>query len=217
MKLYLVRHAEAIERSATTPDASRYLTTKGRLSFRKIARRARKAGAVPDVIFTSPLLRSVQTAEILAERLKHKGDVVVARETLPRVRPSGPPRPAGRRGKSRGSGLRGPRAGPGRHRRRPDVRPGRFPAPEGSRRGPGGGRKRAERNGEAPLDGGRQGDGDPTSPRSPQVTGSRPISFLPSTPCAPRRDPFSSRRRPADRRVRASRTPRRSPPRPRGG
>ena len=83
MKLYLVRHAEAIERSATTPDASRCLTTKGRLSFRKIARRARKAGASPAVIFTSPLLRAVQTAEILAERLKHKGEVVVARELSP--------------------------------------------------------------------------------------------------------------------------------------
>lgn len=83
MKLYLVRHAEAIERSSTTPDASRYLTTKGRLSFRKIARRARKAGAAPDVIFTSPLLRSVQTAEILAERLKHKGAVVVSKELSP--------------------------------------------------------------------------------------------------------------------------------------
>ena len=83
MKLYLVRHAEAIERSSTTPDASRYLTTKGRLSFRKIARRARQAGAAPDVIFTSPLLRSVQTAEILAERLKHKGAVVVSKELSP--------------------------------------------------------------------------------------------------------------------------------------
>ena len=83
MKLYLVRHAEAIERSSTTPDASRYLTTKGRLSFRKIARRVRKAGIAPAVIFTSPLLRSVQTAEILAERLKHKGEVVVARELSP--------------------------------------------------------------------------------------------------------------------------------------
>ena len=83
MKLYLVRHAEAIERSTTTPDATRYLTTKGRLSFRKIARQARKAGAAPDVIFTSPLLRAVQTAEILAERLEHKGEVVVARELSP--------------------------------------------------------------------------------------------------------------------------------------
>jgi phosphohistidine phosphatase len=83
VKLYLVRHAEAIERSGTTPDASRYLTTKGRLVFRKIARRVRKAGIAPAVIFTSPLLRSVQTAEILAERLKHKGEVVVAKELSP--------------------------------------------------------------------------------------------------------------------------------------
>ena len=83
MKLYLVRHAEAIERSGTKPDASRYLTTKGRLAFRKIARRVRRAGIAPDVIFTSPLLRAVQTAEILAERLKHEGPVVVAKELSP--------------------------------------------------------------------------------------------------------------------------------------
>ena len=83
MKLYLVRHAEAIERSGTMPDAARYLTTKGRLAFRKIARRVRKAGIAPAVIFTSPLLRAVQTAEILAERLKHEGPVVVARELSP--------------------------------------------------------------------------------------------------------------------------------------
>jgi phosphohistidine phosphatase len=83
VKLYLVRHAEAIERSGTTPDASRYLTANGRRAFRKIARQVRKAGIAPAVIFTSPLLRSVQTAEILAERLKHKGEVVVAKELSP--------------------------------------------------------------------------------------------------------------------------------------
>ena len=83
MKLYLVRHAEAIERSGTAPDASRFLTTKGRLAFRKIARRVRKAGIAPAVILTSPLLRSVQTAEILAERLHHEGPVVVTGELSP--------------------------------------------------------------------------------------------------------------------------------------
>ena len=83
MRLYLVRHAEAIERSGTMPDALRYLTPKGRLVFRKVARRVRQEGASPDIIFTSPLLRAVQTAEILAERLKHKGAVVVAKELSP--------------------------------------------------------------------------------------------------------------------------------------
>lgn len=83
MKLYLVRHAEAIERSGATPDASRYLTTEGRFAFREIVRRVRKTGIALSVIFTSPLLRSVQTAEILAERTKHKGAVVVAKELSP--------------------------------------------------------------------------------------------------------------------------------------
>jgi len=83
MKLYLVRHAEAIERSGTTPDGRRYLTTKGRRSFRKIARRVRKAGIAPDIVYSSPLLRAVQTAEILAERLKYDGEVIVAMELSP--------------------------------------------------------------------------------------------------------------------------------------
>jgi phosphohistidine phosphatase len=83
MILYLVRHAEAIERTGTMSDGDRYLTTKGRLAFRKIARRVRRAGIAPDVIFTSPLLRAVQTAEILAERLDHPGPVVVAKELSP--------------------------------------------------------------------------------------------------------------------------------------
>ena len=83
MKLYLIRHAVAIERSGVTPDASRYLTPQGRRAFRKIARRVRKAGVSPEVIFTSPLLRAVQTAEILAERLKHEGPVIVANELSP--------------------------------------------------------------------------------------------------------------------------------------
>jgi phosphohistidine phosphatase len=83
MKLYLVRHAAAIERTGTTPDASRHLTATGRIAFREIARKVRKAGAAPDIIFTSPLLRAVQTAEILSERLKYGGDIVVARELSP--------------------------------------------------------------------------------------------------------------------------------------
>ncbi len=83
MILYLVRHAEAIERSGTVPDAVRHLTAKGRLVFRKVAKRVRQEGIRPDVLFTSPLLRSVQTAEILAERLKHKGPVIVRKQLSP--------------------------------------------------------------------------------------------------------------------------------------
>ncbi|HZL97496.1 MAG TPA: histidine phosphatase family protein [Terriglobales bacterium] len=83
MKLYLVRHAEAVERSGTMPDGVRYLTSRGRLSFREIVHRVRKSGAAPDVVFSSPLVRAVQTAEILAERLDLSGPVVVTRELSP--------------------------------------------------------------------------------------------------------------------------------------
>jgi phosphohistidine phosphatase len=83
MKLYLIRHAEAVERTGTMPDADRYLTPKGRSAFRGIARLVRGAGIAPDIIFTSPLLRAVQTAEILAERLKYDGTVAVSKDLSP--------------------------------------------------------------------------------------------------------------------------------------
>ena len=72
MKLYLVRHAEAIERSSTTPDASRYLTTKGRLSFRKIARRVRKAG-IARMMWLRPSYSSLADMKALARRIKRDG------------------------------------------------------------------------------------------------------------------------------------------------
>jgi len=83
MKLYLIRHAEAVERTGTMPDADRFLSPKGRSAFRRIARRIRKLGVAPDLIFSSPLVRAVQTAEILAEHLNHNGPVVVAGELSP--------------------------------------------------------------------------------------------------------------------------------------
>jgi len=58
------------------PDAARYLSAKGRVSFREMARRFRGAGGLPTRIFTSPLLRAVQTAEILSEALRYDGEVV---------------------------------------------------------------------------------------------------------------------------------------------
>lgn len=83
MKLYIVRHAVAIERSSHFPDDKRYLTPEGRVAFRKIARKVKKKGITPDYILTSPLLRSVQTADILAEAIAFKGPLTVADELAP--------------------------------------------------------------------------------------------------------------------------------------
>lgn len=77
MKLFIVRHAEAVEKG-TMPDEMRYLTADGRVFFRKTAERLRKQEIEPDIILTSPLVRAVQTAEILAERLNFDGELAVA-------------------------------------------------------------------------------------------------------------------------------------------
>jgi phosphohistidine phosphatase len=76
MRIYLVRHSEAVDRVAAMPDAGRYLSARGRASFRKMARRFRDAGGDPTRIFSSPLLRAVQTAEILSATLDYDGEVV---------------------------------------------------------------------------------------------------------------------------------------------
>lgn len=84
MNVYIVRHAEAIERGSTNiPDGDRYLTPKGRSLFRKTAKNMIRAGAAPDVIVTSPLVRSVQTAEILCEKMGFKGECLVAGALAP--------------------------------------------------------------------------------------------------------------------------------------
>lgn len=77
MRIYLVRHSEAVDRLPSMPDATRYLSARGRVSFREMARRFRDAGGLPTRILTSPFVRAVQTAEILSETLRYDSEVVV--------------------------------------------------------------------------------------------------------------------------------------------
>jgi phosphohistidine phosphatase len=78
MIVHLVRHAEAVDRSPDIAEEHRYLTQRGRNRFRKVAGALKKTGTDPDLILTSPLVRAVQTAEILAQRLKFKGELLVS-------------------------------------------------------------------------------------------------------------------------------------------
>ena len=80
MRLYLVRHAEAIEKSPEMDDAIRHLTAKGRGQFQKTARTVSRREIDPDFILTSPLVRAVQTAEILAQVMEFRGELAVAPE-----------------------------------------------------------------------------------------------------------------------------------------
>ncbi|MRR06013.1 MAG: histidine phosphatase [Deltaproteobacteria bacterium] len=83
MKLIIVRHAAAIERTAEVPEEQRYLTPKGRDFMRTTARTMLKKGLEPGLILTSPLIRAVQSAEILAETLSYNGPVIVTDQLSP--------------------------------------------------------------------------------------------------------------------------------------
>ena len=66
-ELYLVRHGLAEERGELWPDDSkRPLTEEGMSSLRKSARGLARLGVALDVVLTSPLVRTRQTAEIIA-------------------------------------------------------------------------------------------------------------------------------------------------------
>lgn len=77
MILHIVRHAEAVERTPEILEEHRYLTPRGRKRFRKVGKSLRKCGMTPDVILSSPLVRAVQTADILAEQLRYDGDLLL--------------------------------------------------------------------------------------------------------------------------------------------
>ena len=83
MKLIVVRHAAAVERSSDISEEIRYLTPEGRAFFRKTARTMLKNGVEPGLILTSPMLRAVQTADILAEALSYSGPFMVRDELRP--------------------------------------------------------------------------------------------------------------------------------------
>jgi phosphohistidine phosphatase len=72
IRVYLVRHGIAIDHAdrGELNDDDRPLTAKGRRRFRRGARAFAKLGEPPDFLFTSPLARAVQTAELLAAALK---------------------------------------------------------------------------------------------------------------------------------------------------
>lgn len=84
MELLLIRHGEAVEDASDLGDAGRWLTAKGRKLSRRMAEwLAQKKERRPAKIWTSPLVRSVQTAEIIAEKAGLEGEVYARAELSP--------------------------------------------------------------------------------------------------------------------------------------
>ena len=93
MKVYLVRHAEAVDAAQTHEagsDTDRWLNARGREQARVLARLLREQGVAPDAVLTSPLPRAVSTAELVADGLGFLGVV----EVLPSLTPGAHPRRA---------------------------------------------------------------------------------------------------------------------------
>lgn len=87
MQLYLIRHAIAVERDEADvqSDASRALTPEGVKKMRRNAKALRKLDAPIDAVWTSPLVRAVQTAEILAAEFS----IASRLRTVEALRPDG--------------------------------------------------------------------------------------------------------------------------------
>lgn len=78
--LILVRHAHALPgyEARVKTDGERPLSDEGKQKAAQTAQNLADRGVTPDVILTSPLLRAVQTAEILAQKL----NAPVSKETV---------------------------------------------------------------------------------------------------------------------------------------
>lgn len=66
MEFYILRHGEAEPRDAGIADADRALVKKGKIDVRAVCKAARRAKVEPQLILTSPLRRTRETAEIAA-------------------------------------------------------------------------------------------------------------------------------------------------------
>ncbi|RPJ69761.1 MAG: phosphohistidine phosphatase SixA [Acidobacteria bacterium] len=83
-RIYIVRHAIAAERGNAYPDDRlRPLTPAGIERFRKVVRGLAWLDVRVDRILTSPLVRARQTADILAENLPGKPQVIETDALVP--------------------------------------------------------------------------------------------------------------------------------------
>jgi phosphohistidine phosphatase len=88
VQVFLIRHAASIDETLELRDAHRHLTPKGREQARRLGDRLRWHDCVPTHLWTSPLPRAVQTAELLAAALHSE----ICVESVPALAPEGSPR-----------------------------------------------------------------------------------------------------------------------------
>ena len=89
LELYLIRHGVAAERGADYPDDSkRPLTSDGMSRMRKEAKALAALGVDFDHILSSPLVRTKQTADILAQAMPSQPSVTTSDSLAPAGTPT---------------------------------------------------------------------------------------------------------------------------------
>ncbi len=83
MEIYILRHGIAEDGQAGQPDSERALTPDGRKKLRTVLRVLASAGVAPSLILTSPYKRALQTAQLAAEILDYKGELLRTKSLEP--------------------------------------------------------------------------------------------------------------------------------------
>jgi len=88
MDIYILRHGIAEDEHDGRPDSERALTAEGKKKLRHVLRAAARADVQPSLILTSPYRRAIQTAQLTAEVLDYKGELVRTRTLEPGSSPN---------------------------------------------------------------------------------------------------------------------------------
>lgn len=80
--LFLVRHAKSSRDDPSLPDRDRPLDDRGKQDARKMGKRLAKRDARPDLLLSSPALRALTTAQLIAEEVGYKGKDIVVDDRL---------------------------------------------------------------------------------------------------------------------------------------
>ena len=88
MSLLIARHGQAIGATFGMTDAGRWLTAVGRKSVVAVGAELKSSGLAVGAVVTSPLVRAVQTAELLAAALGFEGEIVADEALVPEASPA---------------------------------------------------------------------------------------------------------------------------------
>jgi len=77
MNIYLIRHSDSEKSSSSKKDFDRELTEEGKEKIKTAAEGWKHLVKSFDIIVSSPLMRAVQTAKIVAEVFEYKKDIII--------------------------------------------------------------------------------------------------------------------------------------------